>query len=121
MSSAVEQKVLTIFRELAGDRSRQLHIAIPAAHQVLADALTGVHPDPAARDIAFHLTDWQSDAAFLVAVLLFPERFTPEELREGVEAFIIHVPNHAAAAAKLGGFPVTDIFDLGALDGGQDA
>jgi hypothetical protein len=121
MSSAVEQKVLTIFRELAGDRTHQLQIAIPAAQQVLADALTGEHPVAIARDIAFHLTDWQSEAAFLVAVLLFPERFTPEEIREGVEAFMVHAPNHTAAAAKLGGFPVTDVFDVGALDGGQDA
>jgi hypothetical protein len=40
-----------------------------------------------ADEIAFHLTDWSSKAAFLVALHLFPERFTPEEIREGFKHF----------------------------------
>ena len=30
-------------------------------------------------------------------------------------AFLIHAPNHIVAAAKLGGFPVSDVFEIGAL------
>ncbi len=30
-------------------------------------------------------------------------------------AFLIHAPNHIAAAAKLGGFPVSDVFEVGAV------
>ena len=75
-----------------------------------------LYPAEVAHDIAFHLTDCESDAAFIVAVTLSPERFTPDEIRSGVAAFIVHAPNHIAAAAKHGGFPVTDVFGIGALD-----
>lgn len=121
MNSTVEQKVLAIFHEFAGKRAGQIEVAIPTAQQAIAQALADEHPAEVARDIAFHLTDWQSDAAFIVAVILFPERFTPEEIRSGVERFIVHAPNHTAAAAKLGGFPVADVFEIGALEGGDDA
>src|SRR5689334_19418961 len=121
MKSTVEEKVLAVFRELAGERVHQIEVAVPTAQQTIAQALADEHPASVARDIAFHLTDWQSDAAFIVAVILFPERFTPDEIRNGVDDFIAHAPNHAAAAAKLGGFPVTDVFEIGALDGGEGA
>jgi hypothetical protein len=49
-------------------------------------------------------------------LILFPERFTEEQIRDGIEAFIIHAPNHIAAAAKLRGLPIQDIFTVGALD-----
>jgi hypothetical protein len=121
MNSAVQEKVLAIFRELVGDRVHQIEVAVPTAQQTIAQALADEHPARVARDIAFHLTDWQSDAAFIVAVILFPERFTPDDIRNGVERFIVHAPNHAAAAAKLGGFPVSDVFEIGAIDGVDDA
>jgi hypothetical protein len=54
--------------------------------------------------------DWNADAAFLVSVILFPERFTPEELRAGVDMFLLHVPAHVLAAARLGGYEAKDIF-----------
>jgi hypothetical protein len=63
-----------------------------------------------ASRLAFHLVDWNGDAAFLVALLLFPGRFTSEEIREGVASFLMHAPNHVAAAAKLGGWSVGDSF-----------
>lgn len=114
--STVRLKVRGIFRELAGGRASQ--ISSPA--QAIEQALVKDYPAEIARDIAFHLTDWQSNAAFLVALSLFPERFTPDEIRSGVEAFIVHAPNHAAAAAKLYGFPVTDVFGIDAIDGLSD-
>jgi hypothetical protein len=64
-----------------------------------------------ARDIAFHLADWDEEARFIVALQLFPDRFTPEEITSGIMGFLIHAPNHIAAAAKLHGCPVQDIFD----------
>jgi len=63
-----------------------------------------------AGDIAFHMADWNSDAAFILALHLFPERFTKEEIEDGVRDFLVHVPNHIAEAAQLFGFPVSDIF-----------
>jgi len=63
-----------------------------------------------ADQIAFHLTDWNSDAAFIVALHLFPERFTPEEIEAAVDMFLVHVPAHVVAAARLAGHPTADIF-----------
>ncbi len=68
-----------------------------------------------AMDIAFHLSDWSSDAAFLVALHLFPDAFTEEEIREGMMMFIIHAPNHVAAAAALAGDPIRNIFEIDGL------
>lgn len=114
-----DKKVQAIFRELAGERAEQLNPAVfPAAVvSAISAALTekGTEMVDASRadEIAFHLVDWNSDAAFLVAMLLFPERFTPEEIREGVFRFIIHAPDHVIAAARLSGHPAEDIFDEG--------
>jgi hypothetical protein len=49
----------------------------------------------------------------LVAVQMYPERFTAEEVRAGVQAFLIHAPNHVAAAAHLSGWPLRDVFGIG--------
>jgi hypothetical protein len=38
---------------------------------------------------------------FIAALLLFPERFTAEEIRSGILDFLIHAPDHLTAAAKL--------------------
>ena len=61
-----------------------------------------------ADTIAFHLTDWNADAAFIVALHLYPERFTPEEIEAGVGMLLSHVPSHVIAAARLAGHPVED-------------
>ncbi len=114
----VNEQVMAIFRELVGDRSIQLAptTGIPKAQPLITKALCLEHPKETAQDIAFHLTDWKSDAALIVALLLFPERFSRAQIRDGVEAFAIHAPNHVAAAAKLCGWPVSDIFEIDALD-----
>ncbi|MDB4883279.1 MAG: hypothetical protein JWL95_2045 [Gemmatimonadetes bacterium] len=74
-------------------------------------------PAQSAYDLAFHLSDWRADAAFLLALHLAPGRFSAEEVKEGVTQFLVHAPNHVAAAAKLGGWPVEDVFGIGALEG----
>ena len=63
-----------------------------------------------AGNIAINVADWQADAAFLVALHLFPERFTDEEIDDGVRSLLIHVPAHVIAAARLAGHPAEDIF-----------
>ncbi|MEP0848301.1 MAG: hypothetical protein HRF50_15945 [Phycisphaerae bacterium] len=116
----VQAKVLDIFRELAGDRARRLagdrHDS--EINDKVAEAMASECDAKVASDIGFHLTDWNSDAAFLVALHLFPERFAPEEVKAGVMNLVVHAPNHLAAAAKLAGHPVEDVFGLGALAGG---
>lgn len=119
----VDAKVLSIFGELAADKGHRLAGSRPASEAVatIAEALAGHYPLQVAADIAFHLSDWNSDAAFVVALHLFPERFTKEEVASGVTSLLIHAPNHLAAAAKLAGYPIEDVFGLGTLTEDRDA
>ena len=107
-----DAKVQAIFRELAGeDRAKWLRGDVPSrAMDQIAQAISSEHKPEVAEEIGFHLGDWQSDAAFLVALHLFPERFTPEEIEDGVRSLLIHVPAHVIAAARLAGHPTEDIF-----------
>lgn len=113
---SVRKKVQAIFTELAGDRACTLKGGtFPAG---ITNTVTAAHSGSDATEeqalhanqIAFHLTDWNSDAAFIVALHLFPERFTPEEIEAAVGMFLVHVPAHVLAAARLAGFPAEDIF-----------
>ncbi len=105
-------KVQEIFSEIAGaERAKWLRGDVPSrVMEQIAQAISAEYPPEAAGEIGFHLGDWQSDAAFLVALHLFPERFTPEEIRDGVRAFLIHAPHHIIAAARLSGNSTDDIF-----------
>jgi pimeloyl-ACP methyl ester carboxylesterase len=105
----VRGKVAALFAELVGERTRRLH-GIGAA---IAAALEEEFEPQQPADIAFHLTDWGDEAAFILSVQLYPERFTAEEIREGVQSFVIHAPNHIAAAAHLSGWPLRDVFGVG--------
>ena len=113
----IREKVVQLFRELSGDRANALRMPVPPSRAAITEALAGDHARHLAGDIAFHLCDWAWDAAFLVALHLYPERFTKEEIDAGISLLIVHAPNHLAAAAKLAGSPVQDIFEVGALDG----
>ncbi len=116
---SVREKVDAIFRELAGKRASALEATrFPAPitstiTAALASEGAGEEEMLAKDKVAYHLTDWNAEAAFLVALHLFPERFTAEDIREGVEAFLIHAPAHVIAAARLGGYPTEDIFAEG--------
>jgi hypothetical protein len=102
----VGQKVAAVFTELVGDRARRLDgsvIAEPAMGTIAAAFIKEFGPEKAA-DIGFHMADWNSDAAFVAAVHLFPERFTKEEIEAGVILFLNHAPNHIRAACGLTGY-----------------
>jgi hypothetical protein len=98
----LEEKVQAIFAEIAGaERARWLRGDVPSrVIEQIAQALSAEHPLPVATDIGFHLCDWQSDATFLVALHLFPERFTAEEIDAGVCSLLLHAPAHIMAAAR---------------------
>ena len=114
-SESVRAKVQAIFAGLVGKRAQVLESTMfpGAITSAVAAALSG----PAASEatvlhndqLAFHLTDWASDAAFVVALHLFPERFTPEEVEAGVISLLVHVPGHVVTAAKLGGYSTEDL------------
>ena len=113
-NSDSDAKVAAIFHELVGERASRLdgsqYNKDTAA--AISSALASSQDERSAHDIAFHLSVWGADAAFIVALQLFPERFTAAEIADGVLGFLIHVPNHVAAAAVLSGHPTEDIFGV---------
>lgn len=112
MSDTLNKKVLSIFAEMVGERASRLDgcvIAEPAM-STIGVAFATEYDQVTAHDIGFHMADWNSDAAFMVAVHLFPEKFTAEEIREGVEAFLCHAPNHIREACRITGQYVWENF-----------
>ena len=50
------------------------------------------------------------------AFLQNPSALTAEEIDSMLNRFLVHVPNHLAAAAKIyADFPVSDVFGVGAI------
>jgi hypothetical protein len=109
---AVTRKVLVAFSEIVGDRSRRLDPTVVATHAMdtIREAFLAKYGIEKADDIAFHMADWNWDAAFIVALHLFPERFASQEIEEGVRRFLVHAPNHIRAACKLTGYYVWENF-----------
>ena len=112
------EKSIEIFKELVGERANKLkgnHFPADVRSRIM-NGILSEYDDPTeeeiltANDIGFHLVDWQSDAAFLVALTLFPERFTDEEVADGVRMFLIHAPAHVVEAARLGDYSVENPF-----------
>jgi hypothetical protein len=72
-------------------------------------------PDSVADDVAFHMTDWLDDLDAFSRFCADPSSLSDAEVSELLTNFLVHVPNHIAAAGKLyTGVPVTDIFQIGA-------
>jgi hypothetical protein len=70
----------------------------------------------AAKDIGFHMTDWDGDVDELIKLYENPDGFTDDQIVDIVLRFLAHVPNHVAAAKKLVGLgPIEDIFNVGVL------
>lgn len=108
---SVQRKVEQIFRELAGTRAENLEATRhPDKIAALIETSLVAAEEKNADEIAFHLTDWNADAAFLVALHLFPERFEADEIAAGVGMLLVHVPAHVIAAARLSGCSTEDIF-----------
>ena len=59
------------------------------------------------------MTDWLNDLEAFHRFCQSPDTLSSEELSDLLTKFLVHVPNHLAAAGKLyTGFPVTDIFNV---------
>jgi len=75
----------------------------------------GYEPEENRREIAFHLTDWLKELEEWNRFCQAPESFDSTAAEAMVTSFLLHAPNHLAAASKLMlDVPVTDIFDVGA-------
>lgn len=97
-------KVVELFRRFAGERAEALSPThYPAGiNSLITSALHNENNNLADCDaVGFHLVDWQNDAAFLVALHLFPDEFSPEEIRDRLLGFFLHVPAHLITAAKI--------------------
>jgi hypothetical protein len=76
--------------------------------------------EPIARDVSFHMTDWLKDLARYSQFCAIPDKMTNEQVNELLLAFLLHVPNHLAAASKLyTEIPITDVFGVGATPEGE--
>lgn len=76
-----------------------------------------VLPGDAADDLAFHMTDWLDDLARFAEFCAEPDKWKDEEIKDMLLSFLVHVPNHVAAASRLlTGFPVTDVFGVGSVE-----
>jgi hypothetical protein len=109
---SVCEKVAAIFRELASERACEVdgsRLSI-RTRDAIAAALAEAYDDDIAAKLSVHMSDWNGDAAFIVALHLFPERFTPDEIRTGIGMFLGHAPNHIAEACRLTGTYVWEDF-----------
>jgi hypothetical protein len=100
---SVTEKVAATFTEIAGDRAHQLDgsaIATPVREAITA-AIASEYGAVTAEKVALHMSDLNSDGAFIVALHLFPERFTPEEIEAGIGLFLVYAPNHIREACRL--------------------
>ena len=69
------------------------------------------------KDIAFHMTDWLTDLKEWVELCQNPSALSDDEVLDVLIGFLVHVPNHIAAASKLAiDTPVRDIFSVGAVE-----
>jgi len=102
----VSEKVHSIFRRIAGDRANVLRADhYPAqTNSLITQALETAAPnfDIVELDaIGFHLVNCNTDAAFIVALLLYPEEFTTEDIREGVEDCMLDSAHHCTEALRI--------------------
>jgi hypothetical protein len=86
----VREKVSVIFRQLAGERTREVDGAVLSVRtrDTIAAALAQEYGDDTAAKLGSHMSDWNHDAAL----------------------FLIHAPNHIREACRLTGSYVWEDF-----------
>jgi hypothetical protein len=77
-----------------------------AARKAIEAALRDKYGARDARDIAFHLSQWLEEAAFLVALQLDAKRFAKAEIEAGVTGVLANVLDHIWEAARVAGVPL---------------
>jgi len=114
MSDAIDRikkKVNAIIKEAFSDKADLLNMATNnIAMKKYTAALAPDFDEKDAHELAFHLCDWGWDAAFIIAMHMCPDRFLEDEIEAGVGLFLIHAPNHLAAACRIYGVDMQDIF-----------
>ena len=76
------------------------------ARNAIQLALGKSHGSRDAGEIAFHLSEWFEQAAFLVALQLDPKRFSRAEVEASVSDVLANVLDHIWEAARVAGYPL---------------
>lgn len=103
-------KASDIFREFLGDKNCHIPDVQDSIAKAVAEGSSNKKFLKKGWEIGFHLMDWHGDAKFLIALSLFPERFTNAEIRQGVIWFLIHAGYHIPEAARLIDIPTRSHF-----------
>ena len=100
------RKARAIFAKAFGARGDGLFesSSTAAMTETIASAFAREMDPGKAGDIGFHLGDWASDAALLLALHMFPEKFTPTEIRHVTDYLAAGLPHHCAALATHFGY-----------------
>jgi hypothetical protein len=103
-------KASDIFRDFFGDKNCNIPDVQDRIAKAVAEGSAKKKFLKNGWEIGFHLMDWHGDAKFLIALSLFPERFTDAEIRQGVIWFLIHAGYHIPEAARLIDIPTRSHF-----------
>ena len=106
---ALRTKVHLLLRKAFGPKAERLLFfdnSGEAAQAVRAAYHRRIRKEKAV-DLAFHLLDWREEGAFVIALNLFPEKFSPEEIREGILGFVCHAPYHVNGVSKALDFDIS--------------
>jgi hypothetical protein len=109
-----ERKAERLLKRAFGDRAKRLGWGTPGL-VAMAAIETAFKRDLGLKDaheLAFHMSDWGRDAAKLLLLHLYPEKFSKLEIDEIVRGFVIHVPNHLAAACAVLNTPAQDVWGI---------
>lgn len=91
--------------------------AIPAEFKIVESARRLGLANDDAVDVGFHMYDWLENLEEFWAFTQHPNSLNDEDLDKMLMSFLLHAPNHIAAAAKLyTGEGLTDIFGVGICD-----
>jgi|GEM_PF-2819690 len=103
-------KARKIFREFFRDKTCNIPDVQDRIAKAVAEGSSKKKFLKKGLEIGFHLTDWHEDARFLIALSLFPERFTDAEIRQGVIWFLNHAGYHIPEAERLIMYPIRSHF-----------
>jgi hypothetical protein len=100
------RKTRAIFIRAFGSRAGLLFKGVST--QMMMDSISAAFARHMCRekaaDIGFHIGDWAHDAALVLALHMFPERFTRDEIRHLTDFVAAGMPYHSAALATHFGY-----------------
>ena len=102
----VDRKTRAILVKAFGRRATRLFEGSSTQRmmQTIAGAFAHRMNREKAADVGFHLGDWAHDAALVLALHMYPERFTTEEIRQVADFVTAGTPYHCAALATHFGY-----------------